>query len=283
MRGARTWGLMATALAAILVISTGTADAGRRHHKKKKAKPAKPVPAMMNAAQAKAVKAFMGAFKFGMSKDDVVKVVAKQIKERYADTIANTDDVYAQDKLRRKRDKEVKRFRKSWIEFKGHKTGWDVSIIDDQFKQKTGEAMMVHWETSEGRDQRRFFFFFRGRLYKMFLALNTSAIAGAEDKGFDYFRQLMESRFGPGADINGRVEWRSKKLHAQAINKMGLYGAFCLAISDLESEADLASVRKANAPDGPKKDNIIEAIKDDGSEPDLKSNANTIDALTKGK
>jgi len=274
---------MAFALAVSLVLSTGTAEAGRHHHKKKKAKRSKPVPAMMNAAQAKAVTAFMGAFKFGMSKDDVIKVVGKQIKERYAETISNTDDVYAQDKLRRKRDKEIKRFRKSWIDFQGHKTGWDVSIIDDQFKQKTDEGMMVHWETSEGRDQRRFFFFFRGHLYKMFLALNTSAIAGAEDKGFDYFRQLMESRFGPGADINGRVEWRSKKLHAQAINKMGLYGAFCLAISDLETEGDLAAVRRANAPDSNKKDNILEAIKDNGQEPDLKSNANTIDALTKGK
>jgi hypothetical protein len=268
--------LAVAAVLSLVLAAAGDADAGRKK-RKKKGKKAAPT---MTVEQQKALAGFMGAFKFGMSHKDVIKVVSKQIRERYAEKIAATNDVYTQDKLRRKRDRQIKRFKKSLTKFEGKKTGWDVSIIDDQFRHNTGESMMVHWETHEGRDQRRFFFFFRGKLYKMFIALNTGAIAGAEGKGFDYFRSLMESRFGPGQDVNGKVEWRSKKLLANAINKLGLYGTFCLVIADRDVEADLRKVRVANAK-AEKKNNIIEAIKDDGSEPDIGANSNTIDSIIK--
>jgi hypothetical protein len=268
-------------LVVMLAFAVGaqSADAGKR--KKKAAK--KKAPAVMNAEQEKALGAFMGPFKFGMSKEDIIKVVSKQVNERYGEKIAATSDVYAQDKLRRKRDKTIKIFSSSYLAFKGKKGGWDVSIIDDQFRHNTGESMMVQWETHEGRDQRRFFFFFEGKLYKMFIALNTSAISGAEDRGFDYFAEIMRARFGPGADVNGSVQWTSKSIRAQAINKTGLYSAFCLAMADRAAERDLTKVRIANAPPPEKKNSIIEAVKDDGEEPDISAGANTIDNMVKRK
>lgn len=263
---------------ALTVVAGGDAMAGKRKKKaKKKAAPT------MSAEQEKALDGFMGAFKFGMTQKQVIGVVAKQIRERYAAKIADTNDTFAQDKLRRKRDKQIKRFKASATAFKGKKSGWDVSIIDDQFRHKTTEEMMVHWETHQGRDQRRFFFFFRGRLYKMFIALNTSSIAGAEEKGFDFFKELMEARFGPAANVEGRLEWQTKKVRAQAINKLGLYSAFCLVLADRSQERDLEAVRLANAPAAEKRNNIIEAIKDDGTEPDIGSNAHTIDNMVKNK
>jgi hypothetical protein len=260
-----------------IAASASSAEAGKR--KKKAAK--KAAPAVMNAEQEKALGAFMGPFKFGMTKEDIIKVVSKQVRERYAEKIAATNDVYKQDKLRRKRDKTIKTFASSFYAFKGKKGGWDVSIIDDQFRHNTDESMMVQWETHEGRDQRRFFFFFEGKLYKMFIALNTSAIAGAEERGFDYFRELMQGRFGKGTDVNGSVQWTSKTIRAQAINKTGLYSAFCLAFADLATERELEKVRVANAPPAEKKNNIIEAVKDDGEDPDISAGANTIDNMVK--
>lgn len=259
-----------------VAVGAGSADAGKRKKKAKKA-----APAVMNAEQEKSLAAFMGPFKFGMTKDDIVKVVSKQVKERYAEKISATNDVYTQDKLRRQRDKIIKRFASSHYAFKGKKGGWDVSIIDDQFRHNTEESMMVQWETHEGRDQRRFFFFFRGQLYKMFIALNTSAITGAEERGFDYFKEIMQARFGSGTDVNGSVQWTSKAIRAQAINKTGLYSAFCLALADLATERDLDKVRIANAPPPEKKNAIIEAVRDDGEDPDISAGANTIDNMVK--
>jgi hypothetical protein len=73
----------------------------------------------------------------------------------------------------------------------------------------------------------------------------------------------------------------SKKIRAQAINKMGLYSAFCLAFADIAVERDVEKVRIENAPPAEKKNNIIEAVRDDGEDPDISAGANTIDNMVK--
>src|SRR5690606_18705558 len=138
-------------------LSASEVEAGRKR-KEKESQSASTTP----KANAKALAELMGAFKFGMAPGEVIKVVTSQITERYAEQIAATTDVYRQDELRRERDKEIEELCKSLVEFNGKKGGWDVSIIDDQFAHKTGESMMMHWETHQGRNQRRFFFFFEG-------------------------------------------------------------------------------------------------------------------------
>jgi hypothetical protein len=215
----------------------------------------------------------MGPFKFGMGKQDVLRELSRQINERYKEKIAGTTDVYVQDKLRRDRQAELDRIKKSYVEFKGKKTGWDVSIIDDQFGHNTDEAMMVYWENAadSGRDQRRFFFFHDGQLYKMFIALNSGQLRD-EQRSFAYFQNLMEQRYGAGkvqAD-KGIIEWKSGTHRLLAVDKLAFYGSFCLIISDPGEDQELADIRSANKKVKPE-NKVIKSVMEGGDDKQTES------------
>jgi hypothetical protein len=240
---------------------SGDADAAKKKKKppatktvKKEEKVAPP-----NAEQKKALGELMGSFQFGMSKDEIIAQLTKTIDERYAEQIKATSDVYQQDKLRKEKNKEVTRIKQSYTEFTGKKTGWDVSLIDEEFAHNTGEAMLVYWENQGGKNQRRFFFLYDGQLWKMFIAIDTKQLQD-DQRNFGFFRGLMESRYGKGATAGGRVSWKVSK--AKAIQE----------------------IRIANAPEKKDKDHMIEVIKEkegDGKL-NLDENKDAVDAIISG-
>src|SRR5215475_5358959 len=152
----------------------------------------------MTAEHKKALAELFGGFKFGMTKDEVITVFSKQLDARYDDQIKATTDIAAQDRLRRDKRNEVTRLQQSYISFDaGKPSPWDVSIVEDEFAHNTGEAMLERWENQAGKNQRRFFFFFEGKLWKMFLSLDVS-ILPEDKKNFATFEGVMEKIYGPG-------------------------------------------------------------------------------------
>jgi hypothetical protein len=282
--------LGATLCAAVLALSAtaGDADAAKKKRKPKPAAAAAPAP-LTTGANAKALGELMGPFKFGMAAKDVLKVLSKQIDEKYAEQIKNTEDVYKQDQLRKDKQAELDRIKKTFVEFKGTKTGWDVSIIDQEFAHDTGEAMMMFWENDpgSGKDQRRFFFFQDGKLYKMFIALNSSAMKG-EQLQFAYFKGLMEKRYGAGralgpSDAPTGVEWRTRDHHVRALDKLDFHGSFCLVIGDPADEARIAELR-AQKKTAPSRNGVLDAVKGSGKDdetPTLDENKAGVDAILK--
>jgi hypothetical protein len=282
---------LVAAFLATTALGAADAQAGRKKHRRR---PAAPV---VTAANARALGELMGPFKFGMTTKEILKVLAKQIDEKYAEKIKATEDVYKQDQLRRDKQAELNRVKKSYIEFKGKKTGWDVSIIDDQFAHNTDESMMVFWENEpgSGKDQRRFFFFKDGHLYKMFIALNSGMLKG-EQRNFGYFQDIMVKRYGTGtvrtvkdrdgAEHAAGIDWRTKSYHVSALDKLEFHGSFCLVIADPATEKQVADLRAANAPP-PRTNKVIDSVTNgDGTEPDdpsLDENKATLDAILKSK
>ena len=283
MRNGRTlsfWAILITVAFALTALGSGDAEAKRKKRKKRKK------AQVVHKIDQRALGELMGPFKFGMSKKKVTNILASEIKKRYDAQIKDTNDVYAQDKLRRKQQKELARISKSYTQFKGKKTGWDVSIIDDQFGHKTDESMLVYWENVDGKDQRRFFFFHDGQLYKMFVALNSSMLKD-DQRTFDYFKTIMVGRYGKGSVVeeNGKrvaLEWRTRKYHVKAIDKLEFYGSFCLMVADPAREKTLIALRAAGKPDK-KSSPIIDTMleKDDGSsDPSLDENAAAVRKAT---
>lgn len=244
----------------------------------------KPAPKrLVNAQSKKALAELMGSYKFGMSKDDVLGVLAKQVDEKYAEKIEATTDVYAQDQLRREKKKEISRLTASFVSFDGKRTGWDVSLVEDEFAHDTGESMLVHWENQDGKNQRRFFFFADGQLYKMVLSLDTSAWPEGK-RNFETFRDSMEGRYGAGDVDGGKITWRAKEFEVRAVDKLRTYSALCLVIESPSVVAGLVSKRVEKAGPPKKTSPIINAVIDDGkSTPDIKSNADTVEAVTNAK
>jgi hypothetical protein len=257
------------------------AEAAKKKKKKTVAKKAKPQPTnvkvKVTAEQKKARQELMGPYKWGMKKDEVVAALSKQLDERYAELIAQTEDVYQQDKLRKEKAKEIKRVKKSWVAFEGQKSGWDVSIIDGEFKHGTDEGMIEYWENQGGKNQRRFFFFHRGELYRMFVQIDTTQF-GDDQRSFEFFGSLMKSRYGSDT-VDPKADYRAyaaDQIFVKAVDKTRFYDAFCLVVLDPGRARDVDAVRKDRINDTKEPNKMLEAIveKVDDGGPDIHSSSN---------
>lgn len=245
---------------------------------KAKAPPPKKVPPV--SAEAKKKLALnMQSYKFGMTKEEVIANLSKSINEQSEEKIKATTDMMLQDRLRKERKAEIARIEKSYVAFEGKKGGWDVSIIEEEFAHNTGESMLEKWEKEDGKNNRRFFFFHDGKLYKMFIQLDVSILP--EDKrNFDTFKGVMTGQYGAGDVEADRITWRTPEFEVRAIDKLKAYGAVALVIEDPRVKRDLVAIREAKAPPKKEMNPVIKAIVDvDGSsKPDVKNNT-AVDAV----
>jgi len=245
----------------------------------KKAKPRKLTP--VSAAHKKALAELYGGFKFGMTKDEVIAVFSKQLDERYDEKIKATTDITAQDRLRRDKRNEVNRLQNSYISFETAKPSpWDVSIVEDEFVHNTGEAMLERWENQGGKNQRRFFFFYDGKLWKMFVSLDVS-ILSEDKKNFAAFRGVMEGKYGAGDVEDGKITWRTEEFDARAVDKLKSYDALALVIEDPRVRRQVDATREAKAPPRRETNSVIKAVidTDHTDHPDVKSNNDAVDKV----
>lgn len=250
----------------------------------KKAPEKKPPPkkiVMVSADKKKALAELYGGFKFGMSKDDVLKVLQKQIDERFEEKIKATEDITKKDKLRAEKRRELGDVQKSYVEFNGKNVGgWDVSIIENEFAHKTNEAMLDRWENKDGKNQRRFFFFHEGKLWKMAISIDVSILP--EDKrNFETFSQVMTGKYGPGDVDGGTITWYSDEFEVRALDKLKAYTALILAIEQPATKKQLIALRAEKADKKPETSPVIKSVidPDNKDKPDVKSNSGAVDAV----
>jgi hypothetical protein len=239
-------------------------------------------PPPVSAEHKKVLGELMAGFKFGMSKDEVVTQLTKNVRERFDEKVKATTDIAAQDRLRRDMNAEVSRVSQSFTTFEGKKTGWDVSIIEDEFAHNTGEAMLEHWENQDGKNQRRFFFFYEGKLWKMFVQLDVS-ILPEDKKNFETFQGVMTSKYGPGDIDPGKITWRTSEFDVRAIDRLKDYGALAISIENPRVEKDLLALREQKAPPKHETSTVIKAVIDPDKKdhPDVKSNGDAVDSVIK--
>ena len=242
-----------------------------------KAKPQKMTP--MTAGHKKALAELYGGFKFGMTKDEVIAVFSKQLDERYDEKIKATTDITAQDRLRREKKNEVSRLQESYVSFESSKPSpWDVSIVEGEFAHNTDESMLERWENQGGQNQRRFFFFFQGKLWKMFVSLDVSIIP--EDKrNFATFQAFMEGKYGPGEVDSAKITWRAPEFEVRAVDKLKSYDALALVIENPRTRNEVDAVREVKAPPRRETNAVIKSVidTDHSDHPDTKANGNAVD------
>jgi hypothetical protein len=251
----------------------------------KQTKTAKPKAKPVSADHKKALAELYGGFKLGMTKDEVIAVFSKQLDERYDEKIKATSDIAAQDELRRDKKNEVNRLQASYISFETAKPSpWDVSIIEDEFAHNTNESMLERWENQGGKNQRRFFFFYEGKLWKMFVSLDMS-ILPEDKKNFATFQSVMESKYGPGEVEPGRITWRTPDFEVRAIDKLKSYDALALVIEDPRVKKEVVALRVAKAPPKRETSSVIKAVVDPthSDHPDVKANSGAVDEVIRAQ
>lgn len=239
----------------------------------------------VSAEHRKALAELFGGFKFGMTKDEVIAVFSKQLDERYEDKIKATTDIAAQDRLRRDKRNEVNRLQQSYISFEaGKPSPWDVSIVEDEFAHNTGEAMLERWENQGGKNQRRFFFFFEGKLWKMFVSLDVS-ILPEDKKNFATFRSVTEAKYGPGDVEGNKVTWHADDFDARAVDKLKSYDAIALVVESPKIRKEVEAVRTAKAPPRHETNSMIKAVVDPDNKdrPPVRNDSSTVDSVIRAQ
>ncbi|MCB9557654.1 MAG: hypothetical protein H6707_16210 [Deltaproteobacteria bacterium] len=263
----------------IFALTLTASDSDARRRRKVRSKPA---PQKTSAG----IDRLLGKYKWGMTPEQVIGVVAKQIEAKYKKPLKDASkDELKYDTLRREMMEKIAEFKKTRVRFDGQKLGWDVSLIDKQFAHKNNESMLVRWRQHD----RRFFFFHHNRLYKLFIAFNADRFAG---KNFDDFAQAMQGRFGPAekktrTTITGRKEmaflqWPpAGPTQLRAIDLTGLYGNFCLVLFERATHARVAEGRELNSPRHKRGDGLIDAVTAKGTDSSARTgNEDIVDQIT---
>lgn len=254
-------------------------------HGKPSAAAKKPRNTPVTAEHKKALLELISGFKFGMTKDEVIAVFSKQLDERYDERIQATTDIAAQDRLRRDKKIEVARLQQSYVSFdSGKPSPWDVSIVEDQFAHNTGEAMLERWDNQGGVNQRRFFFFFEGKLWRMFVSIDSS-IVPEDKKNFATFRAVMEGKYGPGEAEDDRITWRTDDLEARAVDKLKTYDAVALVIEDPRLRRQVDAARAAKAPPQKEPNSLIRSVVDPDQKehPDVRANSDAVESVIRAQ
>ncbi|HVZ71692.1 MAG TPA: hypothetical protein VHJ20_04895 [Polyangia bacterium] len=283
----RTFGSFSIALALAAVGLSGSPAFAKP--KRKGGESAAPTASAAEVNKLKAVRLGdpkAGTFKWGMKPEEILAQVQKSIDAKYVERIEKaSQDPGKQQRIRDEKEREFQAVKKSYTKFEGNKTGWDVSIIGQEFEQNTGEAVIVTKEDI----WTRYFFFFEDGLYKMFLAFNKDALEG---KSFEEFGQGMQAKYGKAKEVyrdektKGGVrhvldhyEWSAGGDRLRLVDRSEFYGVYCLVLFDGGTATRLAERRKIVNPGGEHHDSLVEAVtaKEDNSRD---ANDNIIDRLT---
>lgn len=120
----------------------------------------------------------------------LVQHVEGVTRKLFAQRISETPDAHLRDRLTAEIEVAVQAVRDSHIEFKGQKTGYNVSVVASDFAHRTEESMLV---AAVGREH-DYFFFMQGALWK----LVTTRAAGL---GFPVFLVNLTQLYGAPATI----------------------------------------------------------------------------------
>jgi hypothetical protein len=240
-------------------------------------------------ANSRAVGELAGKFKWGMSPEEVEKVIAEAITAKYAELLKKEPDVYKQDQLRKDQTEEIQKVKDSYIKFDGVSPGnkeWATSLIQQEFAPRNDESMVTMWE----KDQRRFLFFWHDRLYKQYIAFNAEhpVFAG---KSFDDFAKIIQNRYGPAqmkfAAMKTRedmtlhhLEWPAAgEFQLYAIDQSDFYGNFCLVLFNPGTAKQVELARTEHNTKPAKGNALIDAV----TQPEKQSNdanENIVDQIT---
>jgi hypothetical protein len=229
-----------------------------------------------------------GTFKWGMQAEEVMAQVRQSIESKFQPKIAQAaQDPGKQQRLRDQQQREITEVKKSFTKFEGQKTGWDVSIIGPEFQQNTAEAVLVNKEDV----WTRYFFFFEGSLYKMYLAFNKDAIGG---KTFAEFGKSMEAKYGRAKEVYRDDKMRGGIKHTldhyewsapggeklKLVDRSEFYGVYCLVLYEGGTQDRVVERRKAVNPGTVEKDALVEAVTAKESGGGRDSNDDIIDRVT---
>jgi hypothetical protein len=272
----------------MFVFAGADAFAKKAAKKKKKGKSKQPKEITV-APQSDEIAPMIEGFTWGMSKDEVLKVLGGKVKAEYKEKMIKAKDPIKEDKLHQELQKKIKALKKSYVEFEGQITGYDSSLVKIEYTHKNNEAMLVFpKDMKTDRKWDDYFFFINNRLWKIFRAYDADMFPGLT---WGDVQSAMGTKFGPKPlkvkkfDPDTKyvqtigLSWQDKETLMTLLNYTTFYGIFCLRFEDKETGAEIDTLR-VNKPPAEKQESIVDAITEGTSKDEAHD---IVDQLTKGQ
>lgn len=192
------------------------------------------------------VQTMMGDFRFGMSADEVFKVLSKDIEAEYKERQKKASGAVAQDKNRAWRKEQLKDLRANRVSFtSGSRHKWGVSLIQFEYEDDNSEEMI--WLRSSPT-LRKYYFFKDDELWKIVYGYSTETWAGKtyaqvlEEKFKKWFgvspKELKKTDEKTGSVMISYHEWTAlENEKIRAFDMSSVHGVYALAVVDGNAES----------------------------------------------
>jgi hypothetical protein len=290
-------------LTLVLALVVGAAFAGDAFAKKKKKKKKKKKgPAeITEPPKVDSIVDQLGDYQWGMSPEETILVAIEEVKAEYQYKASQLNDTIKEDKLFLKRDKAIKKIKKSFIEFKGQPTGWDSSVAKEEYTHKNGESMI---EVRHDKWTDYFFFILNPGydptagsdasgwkkneiiLWKVYRAFDSAMFPGLK---WSNIQEIMTTKFGSSpfkvkkfdkdtkfVYVTG-LQWQDDRTLLTLVNQFTFFGIFCLRFESKKIHNQIDELRVNKPPKQDKGHAIVDGL-DDGTGAD--SESDIVDVLT---
>jgi hypothetical protein len=249
-----------TFLAFVLLAAAGPVRAAKPASKAPppKAPAAAPAPASVPAPSTTAdgkplpktgLSSILGTLDWGTGHDAVLAAVKAQIDERYAKAMEDIRDPLEIDRALRRKNAELAGVQKTYLRFTGERTGYESSLIAQDYVTDSEEAVL----RIDDAAAQRYYFFKDDRLWKVLVAYNTSI---SRSVPFADFVKQVQSKYGRPADVDwytppgGARSIRSATWHDDVTqlvveDRTEFFGTFVMKFLDVKSGVQLEAERAA--------------------------------------
>ena len=218
-----------TAIVALGAVSvTQDAYANKKAAKKEKA-------VKVQQPKAESIEKALGEVKWGASEKELLDILKAQLFEEVEKDEKLKKDALLKQQARKNAMDRYAVIEKSKVELKGNRTGFEVSVVADEFTPNVGESL-VHVRDKVAQ---RYYFFMHGRLYKMVVAYDKEYLKGVE---FGPFAAQTAQRYGRPVstdygDVFGEEElitvtWQDERSSLSVHNKREFFSTFTMVFSD---------------------------------------------------
>lgn len=206
---------------------------------------------MSSSAFAADIDDLTGNMSWGMTRQQVEQQHRAELIAEYRTAIEGNRDAVRNDRLRRGVDDALERFRATWVEFNGLRTGYESSTIADEVFTGAGLAMLILADA----DAPKYYIFKEGKLVKIIIATNTATL---DYMPFHAFTESLGSIYGRPSDVvtelddigvrqEVRSTWTTRKTRLRVENRSSVFNTFLMVLSDASQDDFRRDTRAASA------------------------------------
>lgn len=222
-----TWMVLVVFVALCLLGGDLLAKKKKRKRRKKKATVTRVLPVLAISR----FDAEVARLPIGADKARTYSYLKGTIEARYTKKMESVVDAMVRDSLIEERDALLKRIAKEYVEFKGTKTGYEVTSVTADFKHNSQESMYF-WQDGKVR---KYFFLIRNKLYKTVWAFDGGLYGAMLGR--------LTSLYGKPQLRDGALTWRGQKVVLGLRDDRKGFGSFSVIVAHRLIYENLASLR----------------------------------------